>query len=159
MKSKEQIAKIYSDVLKEIANEFDNPIHEAVLKTKAELLKWVLDMEDTVLDMDPDISPETVVLDFGVSKFLDIPPIKIKIKNLNEPYRTMLLTAKGFPIVLPPPIPFAMTWHSFIVFPGGSIYRHSFTVDEQVFTYADSPPSLLASMLDRTAKEVLERYK
>jgi hypothetical protein len=139
-----------------------NEIYLHDLELRAGVLQWVLDQEDTCLEVDDCIMPETVVhtledrnplhpeeahvtwddslklwarngpFTWEVYKFET--PWQVSVFDLDEPYRTILLESSNkLPVILPSPTNDFVSIASYAVMPNGSVHRTVKTVPEKEY--------------------------
>lgn len=120
-----------------------NEIYLHDLELRAGVLQWVLDQEDTCLEVDDCIMPETVVHtledrnplhpeEAHVTKFET--PWQVSVFDLDEPYRTILLESSNkLPVILPSPTNDFVSIASYAVMPNGSVHRTVKTVPEKEY--------------------------
>jgi hypothetical protein len=103
------------------------------LELRASVLQWVLDQEDTVLEIDDCIMPETEIANTHTVGVESIGG-EILVGSINEPYKTILLESSNkLPIILPGPANDIVTVATYAVMPNGSVHRTVKTVPEKEY--------------------------
>lgn len=102
------------------------------LELRVSVLKWVLDQEETVLEIDDCIMPETVI---SRSRLVHPKGFKpVTVGALDEPYRTILLESTNkLPVILPEPTNDFVSVASYAVMPNGSVHRTVKTLPEKEY--------------------------
>jgi len=104
-----------------------NEVYLHDLELRAGVLQWVLDQEDTCLEVDDCIMPETIIWEAWGAEWDKArvgERVQLTVDKLDEPYRTILLESSNkLPVILPSPTNDFVSIASYAVMPNGSVHR------------------------------------